>query len=119
QPPIPPPPQVNLTELKPVRAVGPGHSPSSADHRFSPESNPPQKDLNNRRQKMRMRGQDYDRGWGVQAPNQMIFDLKPEFDHFVALAGIDESILAVNNGSNLAMIPTVVFKIYLDGRLAA
>jgi hypothetical protein len=119
QPPPPPAPQVNLADLQPVRAVGPGHSPSSTDHRFSPQANPAQKDLSNRRKKMRMRGHDYDRGWGVQAPNQMIFDLKSEYDHFVALAGVDEGILSVNNGSNLAMIPSIVFKIYIDGHFMA
>jgi beta-galactosidase len=66
---------------------------------------------------LRLRGKNYEQGWGVQAPNQMVFELKPEYDHFVALAGVDEGILAVSNGSNLAMIPTVVFKIYIDGRL--
>jgi hypothetical protein len=116
-PAMPPAPEVSLADLKPLRAVGPGHSPSSTDHRFSPQSNPPQQNHNNRQGKLRLRGKNYEQGWGVQAPNQMVFELKPEYDRFVALAGVDEGILAVSNGSNLAMIPTVVFKIYIDGRL--
>ena len=118
-PAMPPKPEVNLADLKPVRAVGPGQSPSSTDHRYSPGSNPPQKDRNNRGGKLQMRGQVYERGWGVQAANQMVFELKPEYDRFTALAGIDEQILGVNSGSNLAMIPTVVFKVYIDGHFMA
>ena len=40
-------------------------------------------------------------------------------DRFVALAGDDEQILSINNGSNLARYPSVIFKIFIDGKLMA
>src|SRR2546425_12818873 len=38
---------------------------------------------------------------------------------FVALAGADENVVTINNGSNLAKYPSVVFKIFIDGKEAA
>jgi hypothetical protein len=119
QNPEPPQPNIILSSLKPRRAVGPGHSPSFSDHRFSPISNPPQMNLSNRKEALRIRGKKYDSGIGVQAPNQLIYDLKPEYARFVALAGIDDHILDVSNGSNLAMHPSVIFRVFIDGEMAA
>jgi hypothetical protein len=109
-------PDVYLSDLKPWRAVGPGHSPSFQDHRFSPRVNPPQMDLTNHRQPLRLRDQRYQKGVGVHAPNQLVYELKPEYERFVALAGVDEYILDTNLGSNLAMHPSVVFKLFIDGK---
>lgn len=118
-PEAPPMPDVHIADLTPVRVAGPGHSPSSSDHRYSPVSSPPHKDRSNRQAGLRLRGQDYQRGMGVHAPNQLVYQVKPEYERFVALAGVDERILEVNNGSNLAKYPSVVFKVILDGRCAA
>ncbi|MBI4326062.1 MAG: NPCBM/NEW2 domain-containing protein [Chloroflexi bacterium] len=117
--PLPPVPDVHLSDLAPLRAVGPGHSPSSKDHRFSPVSNPPQKDRSNRQGPLRLRSRNYEKGMGVHAPNQLIYQIKPEYERFVALAGVDEQILEVNNGSNLAMHPSVTFRAFVDGQLMA
>jgi hypothetical protein len=117
--PVPPMPDVHLGDLTPLRSVGPGHSPSDSSHRFSPHVNPPQKDRSNQGNSLRLRGRTYDHGIGVHAPNQMIFSLKPEYDRFVALAGVDEHCLDGANGTNTAMHPSVVFHVYIDGRLAA
>lgn len=38
---------------------------------------------------------------------------------FVALAGADENLVNISNGSNLAMHPSVVFKVFIDGKEAA
>jgi hypothetical protein len=118
-PPMPPGPEVPLSDLKPLRAVGLGHSPSSTDHRFSPGVNPPQNDRSNRKEPLKVHGKVYQRGIGIHAPNQLIYELKPEYDRFVALAGADEGILAVANGSNLAMHPSMIFKVFVDGKLMA
>jgi hypothetical protein len=115
----PPAPDVYLGDLEPRRVVGPGHSPSSTDHRFSPVSAPPQKDRSNRGASLRLRGKEYQHGIGVHAPNQLVYDLKPEYERFVALAGVDEHILDVNSGSNLGRYPSVVFKVFIDGKLMA
>jgi hypothetical protein len=47
------------------------------------------------------------------------YALKPEFRRFVALAGADENLVEVSNGSNLAQYPSVVFKVLIDGQEAA
>ena len=116
---MPPAPDIALSSLKPLRAVGYGHSPSFSDHRFSPRVNPPQMDLTNEKKPLRLRSKKYERGVGVHAPNQLLYELKPTYGRFVALAGVDEYILDTNNGSNLAMHPSVIFKVFIDGRLAA
>lgn len=38
---------------------------------------------------------------------------------FVALAGADENLIGISNGSNLAKYPSVIFKIFIDGKEAA
>jgi hypothetical protein len=118
-PPLPPKPDVEISDLTPLRAVGPGHGASSAEHRFAPGANPPVKDLSNRMTPLKVRGQVYAKGMGVQAVDLLVYELKPEYDRFVALAGDDEQILSINNGSNLARYPSVVFKIFIDGKLMA
>jgi hypothetical protein len=48
-----------------------------------------------------------------------MFALEPEYKRFVALAGVDEHLLETSSGSNAAMYPSVVFKVFIDGREAA
>lgn len=115
----PPRPDIHVADLEPWRAVGPGHSPSFRDHRFSATSNPPQTNRSNRKGPLRLRGKTYETGLGVHAPSQVMHELKPEYDRFVARAGIDEGILETSFGSNLAMHPSVVFRVFIDGKLAA
>jgi hypothetical protein len=47
------------------------------------------------------------------------YEIKPEYKRFVALAGVDENVLSQYNGRFLAMHSSVVFKIFIDGKLAA
>ncbi len=116
---MPPPPEVHLSDLTPLRIVGPGHSASDSDHRFAPVSQRPQIDKSNRGQPLRLRGIVYERGMGAHAPNQMIYAIEPGYARFVALAGVDEHIVDVNHASDLGMIPSVVFRVFIDGELAA
>lgn len=115
---MPPPPDVHLSDLTPVRVAGPGHT-YGGQARFAAHSSPPQKDKSNEGHALRLRGVKYEKGWGVHATNQMIFDLKPAYRRFVALVGVDEHLLGVSNGSNVAMHPSVVFKVFIDGKEAA
>jgi hypothetical protein len=117
--PMPPLPQVFIGDLTPLRAAGPGHSFDDANHRWSPHVNPPQKDLTNQGKPLRLRKVEYQHGLGVHAPNQLIYAIKPEFRRFVGLAGVDEAILEISQGSNLAMHPSVIFRVFIDGELAA
>ena len=73
-------------------------------------------DLTNEKRPLRLRSKKYEKGIGVHAPSQLLYELKPEYDRYVALAGVDEYILDINHGSNLAMHPSVVFKVFIDGR---
>lgn len=115
----PPVPTVHLGDLKPWRSVGMGHSPSLNDHRLSPGVLPPQTDRSNEGKPLVLRGKTYVHGIGVHAPNQLIYDLKPEWTRFTARAGVDEQVLSVNNGSNRGMHPSVIFRVFIDGVQAA
>ena len=117
-PDLPRAPDVHLADLTPIRAFGPGHTYGS-QVRFSAHSSPPQKDRSNEGAPLQLRGVTYPRGMGVHAPCQLMYQLDPEDSRFVALAGADEHLLETANGSNLARYPSVVFKVFIDGRQAA
>ena len=68
---------------------------------------------------LRIRGVGYARGLGMRAPANFRYELKPDYDRFVARAGVDDHLLDDNHGRFLAMHASVVFKVFLDGRLAA
>ncbi len=68
---------------------------------------------------LRIRGQKYDKGMGVRAPGNFLCEVKPEYERFVALAGVDENILNRGNGALVGSIPSVQFRIFIDGNLAA
>ncbi len=115
---MPPKPDILLSEAKLLRDVGHGHSYGGVI-RTAPHMRPAQIDLSHEGLPLRLRGETYEHGFGVQAPNQLMFALRPEYRRFVALAGVDEHILETANGSNQAMHPSVVFKVFIDGREAA
>jgi hypothetical protein len=117
-PQLPPKPDRHLSDLTPIRSVGPGHTYGERT-RYSAHSSPPRKDRSNEDKSLRLRRTEYAKGLGVHAPCQLIYELRPEYRRFVALAGVDEHILEVANGSNVAMYPSVVFKVFLDGREVA
>lgn len=68
---------------------------------------------------LHIRGKIYEKGMGMRAPANVMYELKPEWDRFVALAGVDDNLLAVDHGALLAGQPRVVFKVFIDGKLAA
>jgi len=112
----PPLPNVYLGQLKPIRTSGPGHSMSDKHHRWTPFVQAPQVNSNNRGKPLVPRGQKYEQGMGTHAPNSMMFALKEEYDRFVGEVGMDEEMLRYSNGSNLAMYPSAVFRIFIDGK---
>ncbi len=115
---LPPAPDVHLSDLDPVQTSGSGHR-YGTEIRWTPGTNSPQKDSNNRRQTLRLRNNTYEKGIGVHATNAMTFELKPEYESFVGLAGVDDNIVDQHLASNLAMHPSVVFRVVLDGEIAA
>ena len=68
---------------------------------------------------LRIRGEIYEKGMGMRAPANIMYELKPEWDRFVALAGIDDNLLDVHHGALLAGQPRAVFKVFIDGKLVA
>ena len=68
---------------------------------------------------LRIRGQKYDKGVGMRAPGYLRYDLKPEWERFVAQVGVADNMLDQELGRNLARFPSVVFKVFVDGKLAA
>ncbi len=116
--PLPPMPEVPIGDLQPIRNVGFGHT-YGGQVRYSGNTKPPQKNKSNLGQELKINRQTYQIGMGLHAPSELAYKLKPNFERFVGLAGADENLLAVSNGSNLAKYPSVVFKVFIDGVQAA
>jgi len=70
-------------------------------------------------QPLRVRGKVYAKGLGFRTPSAVRYELKPEYDRFVALAGIADNMLDHELGRNLAMHCSVVFRVFIDGQQAA
>jgi len=115
---MPPAPDVSIGDLTPIRSVGFGHS-YGGQVRYSGYTKTPQKDKSNLGQDLKINRQTYPHGMGVHAPCELMYELKPEYKRFVALAGADENLISISNGSNLAKYPSVVFKVFIDGKEAA
>lgn len=115
---LPPLPDVAIGDLKPVRSVGFGHT-YGGTVRYSGNTRPPQLNKSNLGQPLKINRMTYDRGMGVHAPCALMYELKSEYKRFVALAGADENLVGISHGSNLAKHPSVVFKVFIDGREAA
>lgn len=118
QPPLPAPPDVSIAELKPVRSAGPRGKVRSGQPTLS-NLHEPQVNRSNRGSTLKIREQAYTDGMGVHAPNQLMYAVKTEYNRFVALAGIDDQLLEVDNAADGANRPSVIFKVFIDGNLAA
>jgi len=68
---------------------------------------------------LQIRETKYLRGIALHAPGSVVYEIKPQYQRFVSLAGIDDMVLSRNLGETLASYPSVVFKVYVDGKLAA
>ena len=114
--PLPPEPDVHLSDLTPVRATAPlmldGHTSTGIaenigiDRSFG--------DL-----QLRVQGTTYEKGMGVHSPSQLLYELRPDFEEFVALAGVDDQVLDHDSGMHVANHPSVVFRVFIDGRQVA
>ncbi len=112
--PMPPAPDVAIGDLTPVRNVGFGHT-YGGSVRYSGNTQPPQKDRSNLGHEIRINRTTYAHGMGVHAPRALMYKIQPGYKRFVALAGADEHLISISNGSNLAKYPSVVFKVFIDG----
>jgi hypothetical protein len=116
--PMPPLPDVFIGDLQPARNVEFGRS-SGGGVRYSGDRKRPQKDRSNLGQDLKINRMVYQHGMGMHAPCELLYAIQPEYQRFVALAGADENLLSISNGSNLAKYPSVVFKLFIDGKQAA
>ena len=116
--PMPSMPDVFIGDLKPIRSVGFGHSYGGVV-RYSGNTQAPQKDKSNLGRDLKINRATYQHGMGVHAPCELMYEIQPGYKRFVALAGADENLLSQSNGSNLAKYPSVVFKVFIDGKQAA
>lgn len=115
---LPPVPDVYLSALKPSRSVGFGHT-YGGQVRYSGNTQAPQTDRSNLGKPLKVNRKTYQHGLGMHAPSEVVYEIKPEYRRFVALAGMDENLVDVSHGSNLAKYPSVVFKVFIDGQEAA
>ena len=116
--PMPAAPDVAIGDLTPIRNVGFGHT-YGGQVRYSGNTKPPQKNKSNLGQDIKINRKTYQQGMGVHAPCELVYEIKPNYKRFVALAGADENLIGISNGSNLAKYPSVVFKVFIDGTEAA
>ena len=96
-PPIPSLPDVYLSDLNWISA--------------SVDSNIPRKDRSIEGNILKVAGHSYQRGIGVHADSEIVYDLLPEYTRFVSTVGIDDEIV-LNKAS-------VVFSVEIDGQVFA
>ena len=111
---VPPKPEVTLDGLVAVTDLYARNGPQYAAFLWHPRANKSYEG-----KPLRIRGQQYACGLGMRAPAYARYDVKPEYRRFVALAGVDDNLLDQDLGANIARYPSVVFKVFLDGQLAA
>jgi hypothetical protein len=104
-------PDVYLDDLK--------YIPSLYTKNYAPAQWYPVTSRSYEKKPLRTAGKTYTHGLGFRAPSSVLYDIKPEYKRFVALAGVDENLLRENNGRFLAMRCNIVFRIFIDGKLAA
>jgi hypothetical protein len=112
--PTPPKPDVCLDQIEPIQELYARLSPAAAACFWRPVAN-----LSFEGKPLRIRGRKYDKGLGMRAPANARYELKPEYDRFVAKVGVDDNMLDVHLGRFLAGHPSVIFKLFLDGAPAA
>lgn len=111
-PPTPPMPDIYLSDLEKIVTEPLGWV-------FSPL-----KDFSYDGKVLNVGGEKYEKGIGMRSPAEMLFELKPEYDRFVATVGIDRRFLSENknprpgfHGWHVARYPSVEFRIFIDGKM--
>lgn len=105
----PPAPTIFLSEIL----------PASASQGWPYDKKKPQINRSIVGKKLRIRGTVYDKGIGVAAPSRLVYTLKPEYERFVASAGLDDEIVGNDMGILRASFAGVVFRVYVDDKLLA
>lgn len=66
---------------------------------------------------LKIHNQIFTNGIGTQAPSFLSYQLKPEYTAFVGQCGIDDFINDDDWGMERAKYPSVIFKVFIDGKL--
>jgi len=124
-PPVPPPPEVHISDLEPIEQWTGEPKPHSYAVRKQPRMNRSVDGnlLSNRDYK-------FAKGIGVQAPTRLVFPLKPSYRRFVALVGVDDECMRWDSPDGLRQWPQwsrqidgptsyrisqIVFNVSIDG----
>ena len=105
---LPPKPDIYLDQLKPV-------IPARAEWRWEAKTNQaftggP----------LRIRESTYSKGMGTRAPANLLYEIQPGYERFVARAGVDDDPFRQRPEARfLATYPSVQFQVYIDGNLAS
>ena len=105
---LPPNPDVYIDQLKPLERPRP-------DWVWQPKTN-----LAFTGNPLSIRESVYDKGMGMRAPANLLYEIQPGYDRFVARAGVDDDPFRQHpNARFLATYPSVQFQVYIDGHLAS
>ena len=52
----------------------------------------------------------------MEAPSHLLYNIQSKYDCLVGIAGLDESMLENESGRARAMYPSVILKIYINGK---
>ena len=108
----PPSPEVQLTDLRPLRATSPrlldGHTYDAVapDIGFDAAAGGGA---------LRIGGRRRERGVSVHTPAHVVYALEPRWRRFVALVGLDDSLLDEDHGMLVASRVAVCFRVFVDG----
>jgi nicotinamidase-related amidase len=128
-PPVPPLPDVFISDLEPVRQWTGEPKPGAYAVKKLPARNQSVDGhtLTNRDER-------FDKGIGTQAPTELVFAVQPDYKRLVALAGVDDACMRWDNPGGLEQWPQwsrpfegptsyrlsqVVMKVLIDGELVA
>ncbi len=106
--PVPPEPDIYLDQVKPVAQARPEWRWEVKINRAFAGG------------PLKIRDSSYDRGLGMRAPADLMYEVKPNYERFVAQAGVDDDPFAQRPEARfLATYPSVQFQVYIDGNLVS
>ena len=114
--PQPPPPDVHLTDLQPLRATSPRLLDGHTYEAVAPDVG---FDAAAGGGPLRIGGRRRERGVSVHTPAHLVYALEPRWRRFVALVGLDDSLLDQDHGMLAASRVAACFRVFVDGAQVA
>jgi nicotinamidase-related amidase len=107
-PPNPPLPDIYLSDLEQVNAI--------LGFPYG-DRKKPELDRSIGGNSLKIRGKKYKKGLGVHAVCELVYNIKSEYERFVAIVGIDDEILGKDGGLFRASYADVTFQVLVDDKL--